>query len=432
MSMIFLQNVRTVENADAKKPEALQHIAIRDGVITAIGKNLVPDKDAQVYDCRGALACPGWMDLGTQIADPGYEHREDLLVTAQAAAAGGFTAVACMPNTKPAVHSKAEVLYVRNKTADLPVRFFPIGAISVENAGKDLAELYDMFAAGAIAFSDGRYPVQDAGLLLRALQYTQAFGGLVMNQPHHQAIAGGGQMHEGLQSTMLGMKGIPALAEELIVQRDLKLLAYSGGRLHIHLISAAESVAMIRAAKAAGLPITCSVAVANLAFTDAQLANFDSNYKVKPPLRAETDRQALIQGLLDGTIDCICSNHEPWDAEHKNLEFPYAEFGMSSLDTAGALSYTALKAVMPFAQLAKKWAEAPRRILGLPIPRIAVGEAAEITLFDPDVRWTVQSADLRAQSKNTPLIGQTLQGRALGIVRNNTLIPNLQSLFPHP
>ncbi len=425
MSMIFLQNVRTVENADSKNRNERLHIAIRDGVITAMGKDIVPDKDAQVYDCRGAVACPGWMDLGTQIADPGYEYREDLHVTARAAAAGGFTAVVCMPNTKPAVHSKAEVLYVRNKTAGLPVRFFPIGSISQDNAGKDLAELYDQFAAGAIAFSDGRYPVQDAGLLLRALQYTQAFGGLVMNRPHHHGIAGGGQMHEGLQSTMLGMKGIPALAEELIVQRDLKLLAYSGGRLHIQLISTAESVAMIRAAKAAGLPVTCSVAVANLAFTDAQLAHFDSNYKVNPPLRAESDRQALIQGLLDGTIDCICSNHEPWDAEHKNLEFPYAEFGMSSLDTAGALSYTVLKEALPFAQLVEKWADSPRRILGLPVPRIAVGATAEITLFDPELRWTVQAADLRAQSKNTPLIGQTLQARAVGIICNNAFHDNL-------
>ena len=424
MSMIFLQNVRTVENADSKNRDERLHIAIRDGVITAIGKDIAPDKDAQVYDCQGAVACPGWMDLGTQIADPGYEHREDLHAAARAAAAGGFTAVACMPNTKPVVHSKAEVLYVRNKTADLPVRFFPIGAISQDNAGKDLAELYDLFAAGAIAFSDGRHPVQDAGLLLRALQYTQAFGGLVMNRPHHHGIGGGGQMHEGLQSTMLGMKGIPALAEELIVQRDLKLLAYSGGRLHIQLVSTADSVAMIRAAKAAGLPVTCSVAVANLAFTDAQLAHFDSNYKVNPPLRAETDRQALIQGLLDGTVDCICSNHEPWDTEHKNLEFPYAEFGMSGLDTAGALSYTVLKDTLSFAQLAEKWADGPRRILGLPVPRIAVGAAAEITLFDPELRWTVQAADLRTQSKNTPLIGQTLQGRPLGIVRNNTLISN--------
>lgn len=424
MNNIFLQNVRLTGDADRKPKQAPQHIAIRDGVITATGTDISPEKGAQVFDCQGAVATPGWMDLGAQIADPGYEHREDLHSAAQAAAAGGFTALACMPNTKPAIHSKAEVLYIRNKTANEPVRFFPIGAISQEGAGKDLAELYDMFSAGAVAFSDGRHPVQDAGLLLRALQYSQAFGGLVMNEPYHKTLAGGGQMHEGLQSTMLGMKGIPGLAEIIVVQRDLKLLEYSGGRLHIHLISTAESVEMIRAAKAAGLQVSCSVAVANLAFTDTELANFDTNYKVTPPLRPESDRQALINGLLDGTIDCLCSNHEPWNPEAKNLEFPYAEFGMSSLDTAASLSYTVLKDVLPLAKLVEKWALGPRHILGLPAPRLAVGESAEITLFDPEANWTVQGSDIRSKSKNTPLIGQTLLGRVRGIVGNGQIVWN--------
>jgi dihydroorotase len=424
MSKIFLQNVRLMDDPARKTKPAMQHIAIRDGIITAVGPDITPEKGARVLDCKGAMATPGWMDLGVQTADPGFEHREDLHSTALAAASGGFTAIACMPNTKPAIHSKAEVLYIRNKTAGEAVRFFPIGSISQEGAGKDLAELYDMFAAGAVAFSDGHYPVQDAGLLLRALQYTQAFGGLVMNQPYHKTLAGGGQMHEGVQSTMLGMKGIPGLAEEITVQRDLKLLEYSGGRLHVHLVSTTDSVAMIRAAKAAGMQVSCSVAVANLAFTDQALANFDTNYKVKPPLRTEADRVALIEGLLDGTIDCICSNHEPWDTEAKNLEFPYAEFGMSSLDTAFSLSHTILKDQLSLGTLVEKWALGPRHILGLPLPRIVAGEMAEITVFDPAATWTVQATDIRSKSKNTPLIGQTLQGRVLGIVGNGQAIWN--------
>lgn len=425
--MLLIRNVR-IANGDPNpaEPRPLD-ILVRDGRIETVGEHLVPPVGAAVWQFENAWASPGWLDVGAEICDPGHEHREDFESATRAAVAGGFTAVACLPNTRPALHSKSEILYVKNKTAGGPVNFYPIGAISQDCAGKDLAELFDMHAAGAVAFSDGARPVQDAGLLLRAMQYAQAFDGLVLNHPHHKTIAAGGQMHEGIVSTQLGMKGIPALAEELMVQRDLSLLEYAGGQLHLHNISTAKSIALVRAAKQAGLSLTASVAVANLCFTDEKLTDFESNWKVLPPLRAETDRQALLDGLADGTLDFICSNHAPQDTEAKNLEFPYAEFGMLGLETAFALSQTFVGKKLAINELVAKWAVRPRQILGLPVPTIAPGSRAELTIFDPDVEWTFSEKDIRSKSANTPLVGSSLRGRALGIVNGarNLLVEEL-------
>jgi dihydroorotase len=374
----------------------------------------------RVWEMPNACVSPGWMDIGAQGCDPGFEHREDLHSLAAAAAAGGFTAVACLPNTKPALHSKSEILYVKNKTAAGPVDVYPIGAVSVNCEGKDLAELYDMHAAGAVAFSDGAAPVQDAGLLLRALQYARAFNGLIINDPRHKTLSASGQMHEGLVSTSLGLKGIPALAESITVQRDLSLLEYAEGRLHLHLVSTAKSVALIRAAKKASLSVSCSVAAANLCFTDEQLGGFDSNWKVMPPLRSRTDIEALQEGLIDGTIDFICSNHTPWDEEAKNLEFPYASFGMTGLETAFAMCRTHTPLTTEL--LIEKFSAGPRAVLQMPVPEIKTGSPASLTLFDPDASWIFTDNNLRSRSRNTPFLDQPLKGRVLGIVNKNRLI----------
>lgn len=417
---ILLKNVRICTDTEVSGP---RDILIRDGNIEIIRENIEPESGCEVrsFD-RPAYVSPGWLDVGVHTGDPGYEHREDLQSAARAAAAGGFTAVASFPNTNPAVDSKSAIVYIQNKTAGSPVTFHPVGAVSVHAEGKDIAELYDMHAAGAVAFSDGRQPVQDAGLLLRALQYAQAFNGLIIHQPYHKTIAAGGQMHEGKLSTMLGMKGIPALSEEVTVQRDLSLLEYAGGRLHLHLLSTRKGVAMVRAAKAAGLPVTASVAVANLCFTDEQLREFDTNWKTLPPLRDDTHRQALLEGVADGTIDFICSNHTPWDTEAKNLEFPFAEFGMIGLETAFALCRTWLDKELPLTALVQKWAINPRRVLGLPVPAIKAGAPAELTIFDPDAVWTLTEADIRSKSQNTPFLGQELRGKMLGIVHNGQVV----------
>jgi dihydroorotase len=417
--LLLLKNVRII---DGKKDLRSQDILIRDGVIEAVGEKLDPGRNAEVWEWPNACVSPGWFDAGIQACDPGYEHREDLLSAAAAAAAGGYTAVAVFPNTHPAVHSKSEILYIRNKTAASPVGFYPVGAISQGCEGKDLAELFDMHAAGAVAFSDGQKAVQDAGLLLRAMLYARAFNGLIINEPHHKTIAAGGQMHEGVMSTSLGLKGVPALAEEIMVQRDLSLLEYAQGRLHLHLLSTAKSVALVRAAKKAGLPVTASVAAANLCFTDEKLGGFDANWKIQPPLRSQSDAEALAEGLLDGTIDFIASNHVPWDEEAKNLEFPYAEFGAIGLETAFALCRTFAVKALPLDLLIDKISAAPRRVFGLPVPTVQPGSPAELTVFDPDGAWTLQENGIRSRSRNTPLIGQNFRGCALAIVNKGQAV----------
>lgn len=408
--MQLLKNVRVYDGSgDSPKLDIL----IQNGVIALMAAHIPEPEGAEVITSGNLCVSPGWLDVGVQTADPGYEHREDLSTAAAAAAAGGFTAIACFPNTEPALHTKSEILYVKSKSAALPVHCYPIGAVSYNVEGKDLAELYDMHAAGAVAFSDGKKAVQDAGLLLRALQYSRAFNGLIINTPHHKTIAAGGQMHEGLMSTSLGLKGIPALAEEIMVQRDLSLLEYAEGRLHIHLISTAKSVSMIRAAKKAGLPVTCSVAVANLCFTDEKLSEFDSNWKILPPLRENEDMHALREGLADGAIDFVCSNHTPWHEEAKNLEFPYAESGMIGLETAFALCCTYLNRTLTVQQIIEKLCLAPRRILGIDIPKIAQGQRAELTVFDPEAQWVLEAGHIRSKSKNTPFVGEKLTGKVL-------------------
>jgi dihydroorotase len=415
--LLLIKNARIFDGTSETAP---RDILVKNGLIAEIGENLVAPKNAEIWESANLCVSPGWVDVGVQVCDPGYEHREDLKTAVAASVAGGFTAIACFPNTSPALHAKSEVLYVKNKAATLgsPVDVHPIGAISQGCEGKDLAELMDMNSAGAVAFSDGHKAVQDAGLLLRALQYVQSFNGLVFNEPHHKSIAAGGQMHEGVMSTSLGLKGIPALAEELMVQRDLSLLEYAGGRLHIHLISTAKSVELIRAAKKAGKQVTCSVAAVNLCFTDEKLSQFDSNWKVMPPLRSQNDAKALLKGLSDGTIDFICSNHTPWDEEAKNLEFPYADFGMIGLETAFAICRTHLDKSVSINELVEKLSLAPRRTLGLELPTIKLGEKADLTVFDPELSWTYQASDIRSRSKNSPFVGQTFKGKAIGVVNN--------------
>lgn len=383
--------------------------------ITSIGTDLKRNAD-QVVERPGLHVSPGWVDIGVQVGDPGLEHREDLRTVRAAAASGGFTAIAAWPNTDPVIHTKSEVNYILQHSPATAVNVFPIGAVSTGCKGNDITEMIDMYRAGAIAFSDGSHPVQDNGMMLRALQYVKSFEGIIINQPYDVGIAPEGQMHEGVVSTSLGMKGIPNLAEELMAQRDIYLAEYADSRLHLANISTAQAVALVRQAKAKGLRVTCSVPALNLAFDDRALVDYDSNFKVLPPLRSPEDREALRQGLRDGTIDMISANHVPLEIEAKELEFPYADFGAIGLETAFALANTHLGELLTLEELITRLSHNPRRIFGLENLSIRDGARAELTLFDPQCEWVCSAAAIRSRSRNSPLLEQTLRGVIWGVI----------------
>ncbi len=395
-------------------------IEIKSGVITAIGNDL-SSEGARALDLQGAHVSPGWVDLGAEVGDPGFEHREDLQSLSHAAAAGGFTAVAVWPNTDPPIHDKASVSYLIQRGKMGLVDILPIGAISRNRKGTDITEMIDMHTAGARAFSDGDHPVQHAGLMLRALLYVKTFGGVVINQPLDHSIAGSGHIHEGGVSTSLGLPGIPALAEELMVERDIRLAEYADSRLHLAHISTAGSVQKVRDAKARSIKVTASVAALNLLLNVNALSSFDTLCKVMPPLRSESDRKALLDGLADGTIDCISSHHVPREEEAKLLEFPYADFGALGLTTAYATAQTAIGDTMGETALVAALTYSPRAILGLEPVTIGVGAAANLTCFDPNQSWTPDRNGLPSKSRNNPLLGQALTGRVVGVIKGTKI-----------
>ena len=418
--MILIKQAKIID-PNSKLNGKKRDILIQNGKIKEIKANITT-KAKTTIRIEGLQVSPGWLDIAAQGGEPGFEHREDLQSLSRAAAAGGFTGVACLPNTQATIHSKSEVLYLKNSTQNNIVDFFPIGAASHACEGKEITEMLDMHHAGAVAFSDGKNSIQDTGLMMRALQYVKAFDGLILNQAHDQSIDVGGQMHEGVVSTSLGMRGIPSLSEELMVQRDIYLTKYTESKLHISNISTEGAVDLIRQAKKKGIAISCSVSAINLLLDDTVLIEFDADYKVFPPLREATDIKALKKGLQDGTIDHISSNHCPWETESKNLEFPYAEFGLIGLETAFAVANTALKGKLSVTQLVDKFAIQPRKILAIQIPVIKEGEKANLSLFLTDKTWTFKEKDIYSKSKNTPFVGSEFIGKVVGIINNEQLV----------
>lgn len=394
-------------------------VFIKDGKIANIGPSLTVDEDVMLVNAEGKYFSPGFFDLNVNFGEPGFETKEGLVSGIAVAAAGGFTGVAVQPATEPAVHSKAEVSYIINTTKGSLVDVYPVGCISRDRAGVDLAELYDMRLAGAVAFSDGTRPVSDSGLMSRALMYAKGFDGLIFSYPEDKSIAGKGKVHEGEVSTYLGMKGIPALAEEVHISRDLYLAEYNESPIHFSTISTANSVELIRKAKQKGLKVSCDVAAHHLVLTDEVLKGFESNYKVKPPLRTQSDVDALIAGLKDGTIDAIVSQHTPHEIEFKDVEFEIASFGIIGLQTALPL---ALRAGLSAQQIVEKLALKPREILNLPVPEFAAGEDANFVLFDTEEEWVFNTESNRSKSANSPFIGETLKGKVFVTGNNNQLL----------
>ena len=421
--MLLLQNVSILD------PMSPYHGQVSDILIANNGniETIAPDIQAigaRKIDLTGHCVSIGWLDIGTQACDPGYEHREDLLSVANAAISGGFTALAIAPNTAPSIHSGTEVAYIFNATKRLLPDVFPLGAISVNCAGKDLAELFDMHTSGVVAFTDGSKPVQDSGLMLRALEYSRAFGGKIMNTPYDKTLAPHGQIHEGEVSTSLGLPGIPSLAEEMMLLRDLRLAEYAEAPIHISNIATAKAVEIVRTAKANGQKVTCSAAIANCIFDDTELATFDNHFKLMPPLRDKTDVVAIQNGLADGTIDFLTTNHTPWDTEAVELEFPYAKFGMIALETALALTFTYLRGKLSTERIIELWGVAPRQFLNQAVPSINIGCRANLTVFSPDYAWVFSKSDIKSKSKNTPFVGANFVGKTVGVV-----VGNLTSLW---
>ncbi len=414
---LLIKNAIIIDSTSSHHEEK-KDILIEKGKIKKIGKRITAPQ-AKIIQVKNLHVSKGWLDLGVQICDPGLEHREDLETIQNAAIKGGYTSIACFPNTYPSIHNKSQVQYIIKNTKNNIVDFYPIGAVTMNCEGKEIAEMYDMKKAGAIAFSDGANTISDNGMMLRALQYVTPFNGVIMNHPHDKKTASSGQMHEGKVSTSLGLKGIPSLSEELMVSRDIDLAEYTDSRVHIHNISTAKSVKLIKEAKKKKIKVTASVAALNLVFDDSELLEFNSNFKVLPPLREKKDVKALIKGIKDGTIDCICSNHTPWNIEAKDLEFPYAEFGAIGLETTFGLLNYYLEKEIPLSLLIEKITDAPRKILELKSSKIEKGEVANLTLFTSDEEFIFEEKMIASKSKNSPLIDQKIKGKIIAVLNNN-------------
>ncbi len=392
-------------------------ILIENGNITQIKKS-ISHADVKIIEHDNLLVSIGWLDMQANLCDPGFEFKEDMESGLKAAAAGGFTGVCIMSGTNPPLHSKSQIEYVINRGKNNLVDVFPVGTLSQNQEGKDLSEMYDMKLAGAVAFSDYKCPVADAGLILRALQYAANINSLIIAHCDDKSISAGGQMNEGETSTSLGLKGIPGLAEELMLQRNITVLEYSGGKLHIPAISTKGSVELIKKAKANGLHLTCGVAAHNLLLDDSLLSDFDTNYKVNPPLRNKKDVEALRKALENGTIDVVVSDHSPQDVESKDLEFDLADNGIINLQTAFACALSGFKGEN-LEVLVEAISVKPREIIGSEMPKIEEGEKANLTLFIAKDETTLSEKEIISKSKNSPFIGKPLQGKIIGSINNN-------------
>jgi dihydroorotase len=397
-------------------------ILIRDGKIERMGKS-INASSAQVIELKGKVVAPGFVDMHVHLREPGYEHKETILSGCTAAAAGGFTAVCCMPNTNPPIDDESVIHFIQSKAKVVLgglVDVHPIAAVTVGRKGEHLAPLAEMAAAGAVAFSDDGDPVYDSEIMRRALEYAGMFGKPIIQHAQDPSLTKGGAMNEGFTATELGLPGMPPVAEEIMIARDLKLVGYTGGNYHVAHLSTAGSVELIRQAKSQGMKVSCEVTPHHFAITDDAVRTYDTNTKMNPPLRTADDIEAIKHGLRDGTVDVIATDHAPHSFDEKQVEYQSAPFGIIGLETAVGLAVTELvgKGVITLYQLVEKLSTNPRRILGLPEVKIQEGEIANLTVFDPQVSWVVDPASFKSLSKNTPFGGRRLTGRAIGVINN--------------
>ena len=397
---------------------SVKDILISNGIIQHIDDNI--DVEAEhVVSHDNLHASIGWMDVFAHFSDPGHEERESIASGAAAAAAGGFSDVMRIPNTTPVVCTKSQVEYINSKSAELPVTIHPIGAVTKNAEGKELAEMYDMHESGAIAFSDGLNSIQQANIMTKALQYVLANEKVIIQIPDEKTISAHGLVNEGIVSTKMGLPGKPAIAEELMIMRDIELLKYTGSKLHITGISTRKSVELIAAAKKAGLQITCSATPYHSYFSDEDLAGYDTNLKVNPPLRNQDDKTAIREALNNGTIDCIASHHIPLNWDDKTCEFEYAKYGMTGLENVFSVFNSIF---INLEHLINNLTIHPRNIFGLPMPRIEENAEACLTLFQPEETYTLEASQIRSKARNNPFIGKQLEGKVVGIFNKGKFV----------
>jgi len=421
MPSLLIRGGRIVDPSQSL--DATGDVLIRDGRVLAIGAAAVSESDAagadEVIDAEGMIITPGLVDMHVHLREPGREEDETIETGAAAAIAGGFTSVACIPNTEPPIDTQGAVEFIHQKAARADAcNVFVVACVSRDRAGKELAEIGQLVEAGAVAFTDDGSPVYDAELMRRAFEYCRMFDKPILAHEEVLELSHGGVMHEGLVSLALGLPGMPAAAEEVMIGRDIALAEVTGGRLHVMHLSTAGGVELVRRAKAQGIAVTAEATPHHFTLTDECLRQFDSNYKMSPPLRTAADVEAILDGLVDGTIDCIATDHAPHAIEKKMLELDRAPFGILGLETAVGLSITRL--IVPgrldWPRLVDAMSTLPSRILGIDRGTLAVGAVGDVTIIDPNLTWEVDASTFRSKSVNSPFHGWQLTGRAVATI----------------
>lgn len=406
----LLKNGRVVDPASAT--DARLDILIEDGRIAAIDESIDPGKH-EVIDLEGLTVCPGFIDMHVHFREPGQEWKESVATGAAAAASGGFTAVACMPNTIPVMDNRSIVEFVRAQAREAGLaRVWPIGAVTKGQAGKELAEIGEMTEAGAVAFSDDGKPIRSSQMMRMALEYSKIFGVPVIDHCEDPDLVGGGVVHEGWVSSRLGFKGWPGVAEDVMVSRNILLSDYTGGHVHIAHMSTARSAALVREAKARGSRVTCEVTPHHLVLDHEAVMEFDTYAKMNPPLRAAEDLEGLLEGLADGTVDAIATDHAPHHCDEKCVEFSRAPFGVVGLETAVSICLDRLvhRDIVPLARMVELFTTGPAGVLGMDKGKLTPGAEADITVLDLEREFTVDAEQFESKSENSPFLNWTLKG----------------------
>ncbi len=413
---ILIKSVKIID-PNSKHNNKIMDVLIEKGKIKKIAKS-IKNKDEIEYKIKNLHLSPGWFDLHANFGEPGYEQQETLITGSDAALKGGFTGALLMPNNKPSIDNKTMINFIQHSIKGNIIDLIPAGNITKNGQGNEIVEMHDMHQAGCKAFTDDKKSIIRNEVLKIAMLYSKDSDSIIMNYPNDTSISNNGFMHEGITSTILGLKGIPSLAEEIMVDRDLNLCKYTESRLHLSYISTKNSVKKIKTAKNKGLKVSTDVALHNLFLTDEAIQNFDTRYKVIPPLRTKNDTKALIRALKDETIDVISTDHSPINDEYKKIEFDNAANGIIGLESAFGLLGKYILPHIGLQKLIKKISINPRKILKLNQITIKEGEDANITFFDPDLEWVFTSEDIKSKSINTPFIGEKLKGKALAIFNN--------------